>query len=310
MKVFLTGASGFVGAHVARVLLAAGCRVAALVRPGRSLWRLADSADRLTLIPGDLADLPGVRPVLAEWRPEACIHLAWYAEPGKYLHSLENLAALTASLRFLEELIQIGCHRIVMVGTCAEYDTDLGFLREDSPTRPTTIYAAAKLALNLVGQQVSQSLGGTFAWARLFYLYGPLEDPRRVVPALIRALRRGEPFPATAGEQVRDYLYIEDVAAALWILAERRGHGVFNIASGMPVTMRQFMETVGAITGKSHLIRFGAVPYRDWDPMFICGDNRRLREIGWSPRYSLTEGLEQTVKYWERTGPGDNPAGL
>lgn len=300
-RVLVTGASGFVGSHVARALLQSGCEVAALVRPTSSLRRLEDVAEDLILIRCELADAAAVRAALADWRPEACIHLAWYAEPGKYLTSPENIPALTASLGLLDELIRAGCGYVVMAGTCAEYDTDRGFLREDGPTKPATLYAATKLSLNLIAQQVASAAGIGFAWARLFYLYGPHEDERRLVPALIRALSQGTLFPATAGEQVRDYLHVEDVAAALRALAERRVGGTVNVASGVPVTMRQVMETIGDIVGGADLIRFGALPYRDWEPRFICGDNRRLRdEAGWAPRYpTLRAGLAQTVGWWK-----------
>jgi len=299
MRVFLTGASGFIGSHVARLLLNVGCDVLALTLPDDPLWRLQDVAARLTLVRGDLSNSAAYRSTLAEWQPEACIHLAWYAEPGKYLHSPENLVSLNASLMLLQALIEIGCHQVVMVGTCAEYDTDMGYLREDSPTRPATIYAATKLALNLIGQQMAATAGVSFAWARFFYLYGPYEDERRVVPALIHSLLKAEPFAATLGEQVRDYLHVEDVAAALWSLTEKRASGVFNISSGVPVTMRQLMEIIGDILGRTDLIQFGALPYRDWEPMFICGTNQRLRTLGWLPRYTLREGLEQMVR-WRR----------
>jgi nucleoside-diphosphate-sugar epimerase len=304
MRVFLTGASGFIGSHVARTLLSTGCEVAILARPGNPLWRLGDMARHLTLLKGELSDIAALRPALGEWKPEACIHLAWYVEPVKYMTSPENIPALTASLTLLDELIQAGCRHIVMAGTCWEYDTDAGFLREDGPTRPTTLYAAAKLSLSLLGQHIASAAGVHFAWARLFYLYGPYEDERRAVPAVIRALLRGEAFPMTKGEQVRDYLHVEDVASALCALAERGMSGIVNIASGMPATMRQVMETIGEITGRTDLIRFGELPYRDWEPRFICGDNLRLRsETEWQPRYpTLRAGLSQTVEWWKARG--------
>jgi nucleoside-diphosphate-sugar epimerase len=300
MRVFLTGASGFIGSHVTRVLVAAGCEIAALVVPNDPLWRLQDIVSHLTIMQGDLSGVRTMRPLLAEWKPEISIHLAWYAEPGKYLGAPENISSLTNSLALLDELIGVGCQQIIMVGTCAEYDTDVGFLREDGPTRPTTLYAATKLALCLIGRQLAIAAGVKFAWGRIFYLYGPCEDERRIVPALIRALLSGEPFPATHGEQVRDYLHVEDVAAALWTLAEQRATGIFNISSGVPVTLRQVMETIGNVIGRTDLIRFGMLPYRNWDPRFICGDNQRLRAMGWRPRYSLQEGLRQTVEWWRK----------
>lgn len=300
MRVFITGASGFIGSHTVRALLEGGHEVAALAFPDDPMGRLADLEGRYAVLRGDLAELPPVRAALADWRPEACIHLAWYAEPGKYLHSPENLPALANSLNLLQALIEMECRQVVMVGTCAEYDTDAGFLREEGPTRPETIYAATKLSLSLVGRQMAAAAGTRFAWGRVFYLYGPREDERRVVPALIRSLTRGQAFPATLGEQVRDYLHVADIAAGLRALVEQGADGIFNISSGVPVTMRQLMETAGEIVGRPELIRFGEVPYRDWEPPFICGDSRKLRALGWKPRYDLKEGLASVVEWWRR----------
>lgn len=305
-RVLVTGAAGFIGSHVVRVLLDAGRDVAVVVRPGNPPVRLRDVADRLTVMPHDLADPAALRPELAAWRPDACIHLAWYAEPGKYLTAPENVPALVAGLGLLDELIRVGCGQVVMAGTCAEYDTDVGFLREDGPTRPLTLYAASKLSLSLIAERVAAAAGIELAWARLFYLFGPGEDERRLVPALIGALARGEEFAASAGTQVRDYLHVADVAGALWALVERRVGGVVNVCSGVPVTMRQVMETVGEIVGGADRIRFGALPERAWDPPFICGDNRRLRAAtDWRPRYpTLRAGLADTADRWQAQHAG------
>lgn len=300
MRILVTGATGFVGAQMVRVLLAAGVEVAALVSSGGNRDRLDGAIEHIRLIEGRLSDVPHLKSALAEFRPDACIHLAWYAEPGKYLYAAENVPTLQHSLMLLETLIAVGCPQVVMVGTCAEYDTDVGYLREDSAVKPATIYAACKLSMCQIGQFMAAAAGINFAWGRLFYLYGPMEDQRRLVPALMNALRRGEPFPATVGEQVRDYLHVEDVASALWILAREKQTGIFNIASGMPITIRQLMETTGEIVGHRELIQFGALPYRQWEPLFICGDNRKLKAVGWTPKYALREGLAQTAEWWAR----------
>jgi len=300
MKTLVTGASGFVGAQVVRALLAAGHEVGALVSPGSAAERLREVSDQVTLLRGDFYDEASLRGVIAVWPPEVCVHLAWYVEPGQYLKSLRNADALTATLRLLPLLGAAGCRRFVGVGTCFEYDVERGWLHEEGPTRPETIYAAAKLSLGLVGAQVAAAVGMQFAWARLFYLHGPREDPRRVVPALILSLLAGKRFPATAGEQVRDYLCLEDVASAFVALAETNSEGVFNIASGVPVTMAHLLKTTAAIMGKAELLELGVVPYRSWEPRFICGDNSRLRALGWEPRFRLEEGLRETVAWWKQ----------
>lgn len=303
MKVFVTGASGFIGAHVTRALLAAGHAVTALVIPGDSLWRLKEETGRFSVVTGLIADKEALRRALNEFRPEACIHLAWFAEPGKYLTSPENIPSLTDSLSLLHELIQAGCRQVIIAGTCAEYDTDKGFLREDAPARPTTLYAATKLSACLIGQQLAAAAPINFAWGRIFYPYGPQEDRRRLVPAAIGALQQGRSFPATLGEQVRDYIYIEDLAAAFRVMLEKQASGVFNISSGLPVTIRHLLETIAVLMGRSDLIQFGALPYREWEPQFICGDNRRLTKLGWKPQYTLSQGLLKTIHWWGKTRP-------
>jgi len=300
MRVLVTGADGFIGARVVRRLLENHHQVGVLTR-GVSGWRrLRGLEHSVSPIKSALEDLDALGSELSRWRPEVCIHLAWYAEPGLYRTAPQNLACLQTSLQLLETLALVGCHHVVMVGTCAEYDTDAGYLKEDGPTRPTSLYAASKLALNVIAGARATQLGLGFTWARLFYLYGPGEDPRRLVPALIQALLRGEEFQAMSGTQVRDYLHVDDVAAALCAFAEQAVPGVFNVCSGEPITMAHLMGIVGDFLECKHLIRFGAIPDRDWEPPFICGDNRRLRRLGtWAPQHTLAEGLRATVRWWE-----------
>lgn len=299
MRILVTGASGFIGSRVVRKLLQGGHEVAALIKPGSRSSRLADVSSSVRLIAGDLSGLGGQAAAeIAALGPDTCIHLAWYAEPGKYLDSRENLASLAGSLRLVDVLIECGCRHMVAAGTCAEYAESSRPLLETDPTKPKTLYAASKLSLCLVGQQLANLGTIAFAWGRIFYLYGPGEDSRRAVPALIRALLKGDGFPATQGEQLRDYLHVDDVARAFVTLAVSKASGVYNIASGNPVAMRELMQTVGHALGKQDLIRFGALPYRDWEPAFVAGDNHRLKSLGWLPAINLDEGLVSAADFW------------
>ena len=119
-----------------------------------------------------------------------------------------------------------------------------------------------------------------------------------MVPALVRALLQDRLFPATPGEQVRDYLHIEDVAQAFITLLLQRASGIYNIASAEPVSIAALMRRIGRSIGKEHLIQLGAVPYRNWEPPFISGANDRLHALGWAPAVPFEEGIASVVEHW------------
>ena len=301
MRVLLTGATGFIGSHVARLLVHEGCEVHALIRESSNLARIKDIVPLLYPVKCDLLDFDELDTNLRRVQPDLCIHLAWYAVPGKYLKAVENLNLLSASLHLASRLADLGCKRLIGVGTCFEYDTSLGYLSEKSPTRPHNLYAASKLAVQIALEQFANTSGMAMAWIRLFYQHGPFEDERRLVPSVICSLLRNQIVKATKGEQIRDYLHVEDVAAAIWAVARSDLSGPVNIGSGRPVTVRDIVGKVGAILNRPELIQIGTLPYTASDPMFICANNRLLAEnTSWVPRRNLEQGLRQTVEWWQR----------
>jgi len=199
VKILLTGAGGFVGSHVATELLARGHEVRAVRRQGIASEAFAGIAHRveevqLDLFGADAAHLDSlVRGV------DVCVHLAWYAVPGKYLAAPENVECVAGSLRLLRALARNGCRRAVFVGSCFEYEFGPEPLREDGPVQPQSLYAASKLATRLMGEQLARIDGIEFAWARLFYLFGPFEDRRRLVPYVVDTLLSGDPVDVTQG---------------------------------------------------------------------------------------------------------------
>jgi nucleoside-diphosphate-sugar epimerase len=300
MRVLLTGATGFIGSHVARIAIREGHEVVALVRPGRSLHRLDGVRDRLHILEGDLREAPALEAPLRERVPDVCLHLAWYAEPGgRCLWAQENLDCLTGSLAFLRVLRNVSCPRLVIAGTSIEYDTSTGYVSETSPIRPANLYAAAKHALYLTATRFDEGGELSVAAARIFSVYGPWEDPRRLVPFVISKLLAGEPCELTRGEQIRDYSHVEDAAGALWAIAKSSVTGPVNVGSSQPVSVASVAERLGALLGRPELLRFGARPSTPGDPPFLVANTGRLRnDIGFVPGHDLPSGLAQTVDWW------------
>ena len=301
MRIFLTGATGFIGSHLLRRLVAQGHQVHCLVRPGSSLERIRDLRDAFITVEGDLSDSGRLRSILKALKPEAAIHLAWYAVPGRYWEAPENLDCVKFSLGLAERLVETGCRRLVVAGSCAEYDWRYGYLSEDrTPCGPQTLYGASKHGLRLMLEKYGLNTGLEVAWPRFFFLYGPSESPQRLASSVIRSLLDGKPALCSNGQQMRDFLYIEDAAAAVCAILESSLKGPINVASGVPVSVRNFVDRIASQIGSPGQVRYGAIPTDPAEPSLLVGDNQRLTtQTPWVPKVTLEEGIRRTIEWWK-----------
>jgi dTDP-6-deoxy-L-talose 4-dehydrogenase (NAD+) len=276
-NVLLTGATGFVGRQVLQILLQRGQQVRLVIRPDKQPPSEAAGRIEVPLITPDLFKEE------ASWWEEACrgvdtvIHLAWYAEPGKYLESSLNLDCLSGTLEIARGAARAGVRRWIGCGSCFEYDLRAGLLTTDTPLRPLTAYAAAKAAAFLALERWLPLQGVEFAWCRLFYLYGEGEDARRLVPYIRARLSAGEPAELTHGTQVRDYLEVREAARQIVACALGNARGAVNICSGVAITVRALAEQIADEYGRRDLLHFGARPDNLTDPARVLGQKTELR---------------------------------
>ncbi len=295
-RVLVTGATGFIGRQALPFLSRRDYEVHALTsRPP-----LADSST-VEWHHADLFNDDQTRTLIADVRPSHLLHFAWYAEPGKFWHSKENFRWVEASLSLLRHFADHGGKRVVVSGSCAEYDWSFGVCSEESTARhPATPYGTCKNALQEALLKICAARGLSGAWGRIFFLYGPDEHRAKLVASVITSLLQGKVARCTHGNQVRDFLHVEDVASAFVALLDSKVEGAVNIASGNPTTIRDIVLMVADECEARERVAFGAIPAPANEPPILVADVRRLREeVGWEPAYQIGAGIEQTVQWWK-----------
>lgn len=270
MTVVLTGATGFVGRQILRNLLDRACSVRVLVRDPAGLDMPAGGALAVVHTPDLFTESTSRLEGLLDGA-ETLVHAAWYAEPGKYLTSPLNLECLTGTLNLARAFATVGGRRFVGVGTCAEYDSSAGLLTTDTPLVPSTLYAACKASAYQVLRCFFDTEGMSFAWCRIFYLYGEGEDERRLVPSIRRQLGSGQQVLLGRGDQVRDFLDVKDAGRMIADVVLGEQQGAVNICSGIGVTVRELAERIADEYGRRDLLRFGARPANVFDPPRVVG---------------------------------------
>jgi nucleoside-diphosphate-sugar epimerase len=293
----VTGATGFIGRALCRRLLRAGIRVGALTR------RVADAPDGTDAIALAGLDESSLGEALAGRRFDVVFHLAAYGvapsdrDPAAMLRI--NVAGTDAVLR-AAALCEAGA--VVYAGSCSEYRTPPQgtFVDEDAPLTTAALYGASKAAGGLWGQAAAGQLGLGFQWLRLFNVFGPGESAHRLIPSIVTSLLRDEPVRLSPGEQVRDFLFIDDVAEAIHLAAEAAlagKLGPFNVCSGSPITVRDLTLAVAEAMNKpATLLDFGALSYRPDECLWLVGQPDRFElATGFRPSVPLVAGIEAMI---------------
>lgn len=277
MKVLVTGATGFVGRHVVPCLLERGHNVIAVARDEGKARAMSWTGD-VRFVACDVHGPAGDRHATFDG-VDAVIHLSWPGLPN-YQSLFHFEANLPADYRFLKSLVEAGVGRVLVTGTCFEYGMQSGCLNESLPTHPANPYGLAKDTLRKFLEALRERQPYVLQWARLFYMHGAGQNPNSLLAQLDRAIDNGETaFNMSGGEQLRDYLPVDEVAAKLVALVERpHAQGVYNVCSGVPVSVRRLVEQHIAGRGARIALNLGHYPYPQHEPMAFWGDARKLAQ--------------------------------
>ena len=303
--VLLTGATGYIGQFAVRFLLEKNYTVHAVTS------KPLDLSDNENLIwhRTNLLNSVEVKELLRKICPTHLLHFAWYVEHGKFWNAIENIDWLQASLNLTRQFAENGGKRIVVSGTCAEYDwtRQNPFAELPKNFQPATLYGTTKYALAAILEKFAAITDVSFASGKIFFPFGANESSNRLIPSVIRALLKNQTAKTSHGNQIRDFLYVEDIAEAFVKLLESDVCGAVNIASGKGVKLKEITETIAKIIGKPELLMTGSLTASVNEPLEIVADITRLREeVGFRKDYDLESRLAETIAWWKETYENSN----
>lgn len=300
----VTGGTGFVAANLVRRLLVDGGHVVATVQRGADSWRLEDVRGDVELVDLDIRDADAVDAVVSTTAPETIFHLAangaysWQQERALIFETNVN-----GTLNVLESAARHDVASVVVAGSSSEYGFQDHAPAESEAPLPNSDYAAAKAAATLYANYFGRTQGIDTTVLRLYSVYGPWEDPRRLIPALVSAALEGKLPPLADGGIARDFVYVDDVCEAFVRAAGRREPGagaIFNVGSGRQTRLADIVEVVRTLFGISAEPEWNSMAPRSWDTDVWVSDPSLIEaRLGWKATTPLEDGLAATARWLE-----------
>jgi len=307
-RVIVTGATGFIGANLARRLLTDGHEIHLLVRDGHQPWRIEGIKTQVQLHTVDMTDAEAMVRVVAGVRPDWVFHLSAHGAYS-WQSDLQGMVRtnIIGTINLVEACLKTGFDAFVNAGSSSEYGYKDHPPAETECLDPNSYYAVTKASATMYCRYTAKLRGVSLVTLRFYSVYGPYEEPGRLIPMLVLNGRAGCLPPLVNPDIARDFVYVGDAVDACLLAATRPDQepgSVYNVGTGVQTSIREVASVARRVMGINAKPEWGSMPARAWDTSVWVADNRTIRSrLGWEPRYTFEEGFCQTVRWFD-----DNPA--
>ena len=299
MKIFITGANGFIGSNLTK----------ALVKLQHDVFATSQNNTNLVILKNDirfktckLENIESLSADIIEFNPDAVVHCAW--EGGNSysdIYDANQFDNVKYSHALLKTLCNLNNIHFIGIGSASEYGTNINVISEEEKENPTTPYSISKFSFKMVSEHYCGTNNIAWSWIRPFYTYGPYDITTRLIPKTIISCLRGDSIELNSCSSIIDYLFIEDFVGGLINIIEKRLEGVYNICSSEQIEIKSIVNSIHELCQSKSKISFNKDLDRKNFPNFICGTNKKLinNTDTWRPKINITDGLIKTIKYYE-----------
>ena len=291
-RVLVTGASGFIGTHLCKRLLDSNAKVYGVSRKYQSDGHICSE-----WLQGDLAEVSDIHKLMKASTPDIVFHLASHVVGARGMKMVLPTfrSNLFSTVNILIESTELGCERIILVGSLEEPEKSDDFITPSSP------YAAAKFASSAYGRMFHALYQAPVAIARLFMVYGPAQkDLNKLIPYVIRSLLKKKKPEMTSGQRLVDWIYVNDVVDGLILMAQAKNidGDTVDLGSGQLHSVKSIVEKLSNLIDPTIKLGFGNVSDRPMEQVRVADINATHAKIGWKPHTPLEIGLKGTVEFY------------
>jgi len=303
-KVFVTGATGFIGANLVHRLLKEGFEVHIGTRKSSNKWRIQDVLPDVVDHDFDLLDAYAVKNLLLRIKPNIICNLAIY---GGYPNQLDTQKIINTNfigtVNLLNACEDIDYDCFIQVGSSSEYGPKKEKMSENMLLEPTTTYGVSKAAASTYAQFIAKTKDKPIVVVRPFSPFGYFEEPTRLIPSLIKSCLENHNPELASPSAVRDFIFVEDLIDAFMLITQNvskvKGE-ILNIGRGEQISVEEIAKIIISLTNLKLFPKFGMVKPRIYDSHIWLADISKIKKLlGWKPKTDIKTGLKKTIQWFK-----------